>query len=147
MRTPRLATEDSHYHIKCRRDKGGNRILSPVKTENVEGGRPQSVVADGCSSCQTSHQLRGRKGEEPNSNHSFLTPITCLSSTTESSGQGTRNIQSTVVPSWATPAGLKTIRGDKRRAVDAGGLEKAPLYYSGESKMCENLHIYTYAIA
>lgn len=47
MRTPRLATEDSHYHIKRRRDKGGNRILSPVKIENVEGGRPQSVVADG----------------------------------------------------------------------------------------------------
>lgn len=78
MRTPRLATEDSHYHIKRRRDKGGNRILSPVKIENVEGGRPQSVVADGCSSCQTSHQLRGRKGEELNSNHSFLTPSPAL---------------------------------------------------------------------
>lgn len=58
------------------------------------------------------------------------------------SGQGTQNIQSTMVPSWATPAGLKTKRGDKMRAVDEGGLEKAPLYNSGESKMCENLHIF-----
>lgn len=87
MRTPRLATEDSHYHIKHRRDKGGNRILSPVKIEKVEKGRQQSVVADGCSSCQTSHQLRGRKGEEPNSNRSFLTPIPCLSSSTTAASQ------------------------------------------------------------
>lgn len=42
----RLATRNSHYHIKGKKDKGGSRILSPENMEKVEEGIKQSVAGE-----------------------------------------------------------------------------------------------------